>query len=73
MFGPHREAVLTDAFSVGWTDATHRVLRSAVAAAEALADDIEMWLLVLLCGDDADLCGGTGGGVRRVAVGLCFI
>ncbi len=43
------------------------------AADEALADDIEMWLLVLLCGDDADLCGGTGGGVRRVAVGLCFI
>lgn len=33
---PAEATVLTDAFSVGWTDATHRVLRSAVAAAEAL-------------------------------------
>lgn len=41
---PAEATVLTDAFSVGWTDATHRVLRSAVAAAEALPDEVVgMW------------------------------
>jgi hypothetical protein len=30
--------VLTEAFSVGWPDAPHRVLRSALAAAQALPD-----------------------------------
>jgi nitronate monooxygenase len=32
--------VLTTAFSVGWPDAPHRVLRSAVAAAEAYEGDV---------------------------------
>lgn len=32
--------VLTEAFSVGWPDAPHRVLRSAVAAAQALPDEV---------------------------------
>jgi NAD(P)H-dependent flavin oxidoreductase YrpB (nitropropane dioxygenase family) len=31
--------VLTEAFGIGWPGAPHRVLRSAVEAAEALADD----------------------------------
>jgi nitronate monooxygenase len=36
--------VLTEAFSVGWPDAPHRVLRSAVAAAQALPDEVvAMW------------------------------
>jgi nitronate monooxygenase len=33
------DTVLTTAFSVGWPDAPHRVLASAVAAAEALASE----------------------------------
>jgi nitronate monooxygenase len=37
---PAEAVVLTDAFSVGWADATHRVLRSAVAAAQALPDEV---------------------------------
>jgi hypothetical protein len=43
--------------------------------AEGDVEDAVLAVLVsvLLCGDDADLCGGTGGGVRRFAVGLCFI
>jgi nitronate monooxygenase len=32
----HRDTVLTEAFSVGWPDAPHRVLRSAVEAADRL-------------------------------------
>jgi nitronate monooxygenase len=32
--------VLTEAFSVGWPHAPHRVLRSAVAAAQALPDEV---------------------------------
>lgn len=32
----HQDTVLTEAFSVGWPDAPHRVLRSAVEAAERL-------------------------------------
>jgi nitronate monooxygenase len=36
--GPE-DTVLTEAFSVMWPDAPHRVLRSCVAAAEALADE----------------------------------
>jgi len=32
--------VLTEAFSVGWPDAPHRVLGSAVAAAQALTDQV---------------------------------
>ena len=34
------DTVLTERFSVMWPDAPHRVLRSAVAAAEACADDV---------------------------------
>lgn len=34
------DTCLTEAFSVLWPDAPHRVLRSAVAAAEALSDDV---------------------------------
>ena len=34
------DTVLTQRFSVMWPDAPHRVLRSAVAAAEACADDV---------------------------------
>ncbi len=34
------DTCLTSAFSVMWPDAPHRVLRSAIAAAEALAEDI---------------------------------
>jgi NAD(P)H-dependent flavin oxidoreductase YrpB (nitropropane dioxygenase family) len=34
------DTVLTTAYSVGWPDAPHRVLRSAVSAAEALATPI---------------------------------
>jgi nitronate monooxygenase len=33
------DTVLTEAYSVGWPDAPHRVLRSAVEAAEALAGE----------------------------------
>jgi nitronate monooxygenase len=41
---PAEATVLTEAFSVGWPDATHRVLRSAVAAAQALPDEVvAMW------------------------------
>jgi NAD(P)H-dependent flavin oxidoreductase YrpB (nitropropane dioxygenase family) len=41
--------VLTETFGIGWPDAPHRVLRSAVQAAEALA------------GDQAGDVGGAGG------------
>jgi hypothetical protein len=34
------DTVLTEAFSVGWPNAPHRVLRSSVAAAEASEDDV---------------------------------
>ena len=34
------DTVLTERFSVMWPDAPHRVLRSALAAAEACADDV---------------------------------
>jgi NAD(P)H-dependent flavin oxidoreductase YrpB (nitropropane dioxygenase family) len=34
------DTVLTDAFSVGWPDAPHRVLRSALVAAQALRDPV---------------------------------
>lgn len=34
------DTVLTTAFSVGWPDAPHRVLRSCVAAAEASSDEV---------------------------------
>jgi nitronate monooxygenase len=34
------DTVLTEEFSVMWPDAPHRVLRSAIAAAHALADDV---------------------------------
>jgi NAD(P)H-dependent flavin oxidoreductase YrpB (nitropropane dioxygenase family) len=34
------DTVLTEAFSVGWPDAPHRVLRSALAAAQALRHDV---------------------------------
>ena len=34
------ETVLTQRFSVGWPDAPHRVLRSAVTAAEALEEEV---------------------------------
>jgi NAD(P)H-dependent flavin oxidoreductase YrpB (nitropropane dioxygenase family) len=34
------DTVLTEAFSVGWPDAPHRVLRSCVDAATALTDDV---------------------------------
>jgi nitronate monooxygenase len=34
------ETVLTTAFGEGWPDAPHRVLKSALAAAEALDDDV---------------------------------
>jgi NAD(P)H-dependent flavin oxidoreductase YrpB (nitropropane dioxygenase family) len=34
------DTCLTQAFSVLWPDAPHRVLRSAIAAAEALTDDV---------------------------------
>ena len=34
------DTCLTEAFSVGWPNAPHRVLRSAIAAAEALAGDV---------------------------------
>jgi nitronate monooxygenase len=35
-----KDTVYTEAFSVGWPNAPHRVLRSCVQAAEALEDDI---------------------------------
>lgn len=34
------DTCLTEAFSVMWPDAPHRVLRTAIAAAESLADDV---------------------------------
>jgi NAD(P)H-dependent flavin oxidoreductase YrpB (nitropropane dioxygenase family) len=34
------DTVLTEAYSVGWPNAPHRVLKSAVAAAEACADEV---------------------------------
>jgi nitronate monooxygenase len=34
------DTVLTTAFGVGWPDAAHRVLRSALEAAERLSDDV---------------------------------
>jgi NAD(P)H-dependent flavin oxidoreductase YrpB (nitropropane dioxygenase family) len=34
------DTCLTEAFSVPWPDAPHRVLRSAIAAAEALTEDV---------------------------------
>lgn len=34
------DTCLTEAFAVGWPDAPHRVLRSSLAAAEALSDDV---------------------------------
>jgi len=34
------DTVLTEAFSVGWSDAPHRVLRSALQTAEATTDEI---------------------------------
>jgi NAD(P)H-dependent flavin oxidoreductase YrpB (nitropropane dioxygenase family) len=34
------DTVLTEAYSVGWPDAPHRVLRSSIAAAEASADEV---------------------------------
>src|SRR3970282_171371 len=34
------DTCLTEAFSVMWPNAPHRVLRSAIAAAEALAEDV---------------------------------
>ena len=34
------DTCLTEAFSEGWPDAPHRVLRSAIARAEALAEDV---------------------------------
>jgi nitronate monooxygenase len=34
------DTVLTEAFSVMWPDAPHRVLRSSIEAAEALSDDV---------------------------------
>jgi NAD(P)H-dependent flavin oxidoreductase YrpB (nitropropane dioxygenase family) len=34
------DTVLTEAFSVGWPNAPHRVLRSCVTAAEASSDEI---------------------------------
>lgn len=34
------DTVYTEAFSVGWPDAPHRVLRSCVAAAEAFPDEV---------------------------------
>ncbi len=34
------DTCLTEAFSVGWPDAPHRVLRSAIEAARALSDDV---------------------------------
>jgi nitronate monooxygenase len=37
---PPRRRVLTEAFSVGWPHAPHRVLRLAVAAAQALLDEM---------------------------------
>jgi NAD(P)H-dependent flavin oxidoreductase YrpB (nitropropane dioxygenase family) len=41
---PAEATVLTETFSVGWPDAAHRVLRSAVAAAQALPDEVvAMW------------------------------
>lgn len=40
------DTVLTKTYSVGWPDAPHRVLRSAVEAVEALADEF--------AGDDGD-------------------
>ena len=39
------ETVLTTAFSGGWPDAPHRVLRSAVAAAEAFDGDVVGYLV----------------------------
>jgi NAD(P)H-dependent flavin oxidoreductase YrpB (nitropropane dioxygenase family) len=35
-----RDTVLTEAYSVGWPDAPHRVLKSAIAAAEASSDEV---------------------------------
>jgi NAD(P)H-dependent flavin oxidoreductase YrpB (nitropropane dioxygenase family) len=34
------DSVLTEAFGIGWPDAPHRVLRSAIDAAEASPDDV---------------------------------
>ncbi|HEX2784453.1 MAG TPA: nitronate monooxygenase, partial [Ilumatobacteraceae bacterium] len=34
------DSVLTEAFGVGWPNAPHRVLRSAIAAAEAAPTDV---------------------------------
>jgi nitronate monooxygenase len=38
--GSAHDTILTTAFSGGWPDAPHRVLRSAVAAAEAFDGDV---------------------------------
>jgi NAD(P)H-dependent flavin oxidoreductase YrpB (nitropropane dioxygenase family) len=38
--GSAADTVLTEAFSAGWPDAPHRVLRSAVEAAQALSDAV---------------------------------
>jgi NAD(P)H-dependent flavin oxidoreductase YrpB (nitropropane dioxygenase family) len=51
------DTVLTEAFSVNWPDAPHRVLRSSVAAAEAFAGD--------LVGRGA--IGGTSYPIRRLS------
>ena len=56
-----QDTVYTEAFSVGWPNAPHRVLRSAIEAAEAYPDDV--------VGEWVDPNTGNRRPMRRFGVG----